>query len=108
MTTAASDEPANRTFDERLGEAIHQVLWRRRIKQTEFAEQVLGITQSALSSKLRGRRPFFAGELSLIASALDMEVAELLPRTEVQPPPTDPNPPGRSAPTRARTWDLRI
>lgn len=110
MTTdvgAATPQQNRRTFDEKLGDAIHQELWRRRIKQTEFAEQVLGITQSALSLKLRGQRPFFAGELSVIAAALGMDVSELVPPVEVIEPP-DPTPPGASAPTRTRTWDLRI
>ncbi|MGV0627168.1 helix-turn-helix domain-containing protein, partial [Mycolicibacter minnesotensis] len=108
MTTlvdAAADE--HRTFDERLGEAVHQALWRRRIKQTEFAPQVLGITQSALSSKLRGRRPFFAGEISLICAALGIAVDELLPKVEVNPPGDDDGG-GASAPSRTRTYDLRI
>lgn len=113
MTTDVSPEvPANqRTYDEQLGEAVHQVLWRRRIKQGDFAEQVLGITQSALSNKLRGKRPFFAGELSIIAAHLDMSVADLMPPIEIEPP--DPPPArgakgGTGAPTRTRTWDLRI
>ncbi|MCP3811815.1 helix-turn-helix domain-containing protein, partial [Mycobacteriaceae bacterium Msp059] len=81
MTTdvSAVAEYGERTYDERLGEAIHQELWRRRIKQTEFAQNVLGITQSALSSKLRGRRPFFAGEVSVIAKTLGVSVSELMP-----------------------------
>ena len=108
MTTdVGEDQASGPTFDQQLGDAIHQELWRRRIKQTDFAESVLGITQSALSSKLRGRRPFFAGELSVIAAALNIPVGDLLPEVHVDPPgPRDGGAAG--APTRARTWDLRI
>ena len=109
MTVDASAEPTNlQTFDERLGEAIHQVLWRRKIRQTEFARTVLGITQSAFSRKLRGERPFFAGELALIAAALDLPVVDLLPGVEVGPGDGSDDGGAAGAPTRARTWDLRI
>lgn len=108
MTTdVGGDSPTRRTFDEQLGQAIHEVLWRRKITQTVFAE-VLNISPSALSQKLSGRRPFFAGELSVIAASLGVPVADLLPAIEVDPP-RDPNPGSREgAPTRTRTWDLRI
>jgi transcriptional regulator with XRE-family HTH domain len=97
MTTAAGGAPRDRrTFDEELGEAVHQVLWRRRIKQTEFAGRVLGITQSALSAKLHGRRPFYAGEVSLIAHALDLPVAQLMPPQDETEPPPDPISPGET------------
>lgn len=108
MTVDASAEPtALQTFDERLGEAIHQVLWRRKIRQTEFARAALGITQSAFSRKLRGERPFFAGELALIAAALDLAVTDLMPSVAIGPDDGDDDG-GAGAPTRARTWDLRI
>ncbi|MDN4521409.1 helix-turn-helix transcriptional regulator [Mycolicibacterium austroafricanum] len=80
MTTAAGAPPIEPSFDEQLGEAIHQVLWRRRIKQTQFGAEVLGITQSALSNKLRGKRPFTAQELSSIADALQLDLNKLTPR----------------------------
>ena len=75
-----------RSFDEQLGEAIHQVMWRRRITQTEFARQVLGITQSALSQKLRGKRPFYAGELVAIADALELDLNDITSRDKPRPP----------------------
>lgn len=99
-----ADEP---TFDERLGEAIHQELWRRRITQTQFAKQ-LGITQSALSQKTRGTRPFLAGELSLIAALLDVSVGDLMPAVTLRPDGGDDGGGGASAPSRTRTYDLRI
>jgi len=36
------------TTDEKVGEAVHQEMWRSRISQTKLAT-VLGISQSALS-----------------------------------------------------------
>lgn len=59
-------------------------MWRRRIKQTEFATNVLGITQSALSRKLRGDRPFTAAELTKIANALDIDLNELTARCKAE------------------------
>jgi len=102
---AAGAEP--RTFDERLGKEIHTQLWDRKIKQTEFAVRYLGISQSALSLKLRGERPFFAGELSVIAAALGVSVADLMPPVVLTPDGGNDNG-AAGAPTRARTWDLRI
>ena len=58
---------------------IHTQLWDRKIKQTEFAVRYRGISQAALSLKLRGERPFFAGELSVNAAALGVSVADLMP-----------------------------
>lgn len=108
MEVGVEAEPGQ-SFDERLGEAVHQVLWRRKIRQTEFAKSVLGITQSAFSKKLRGDRPFFAVELSMIAAALGMPVAELMPEFELMPDGGGDDEGGAAgAPTRARTWDLRI
>lgn len=75
------------SFDERLGEAIHQVMWRRKITQTDFAGRVLGITQSALSQKLRGKRPFLAVELVAVADELGLDLNQLPPRGG--PPPFD-------------------
>lgn len=74
-----------RSFDEQLGEAIHQVMWRRRITQTDLARQVLGITQSALSQKLRGKRPFYAGELVAIADALELDLNDITSRNKPGP-----------------------
>lgn len=83
MTThidAELDGSLDFTFDEKLGEVIHRILWRRGVSQTEFAENVLGITQSALSNKLRGKRPFMAAELAKIADALEVDLNTLTPR----------------------------
>lgn len=86
MTTTLDSVP-ERSFDEQLGEAIHQVMWRRKITQTEFADRVLGITQSALSQKLRGKRPFLAEELAAVADELGLDLNLLTPRRN--PPPFD-------------------
>ena len=111
ISVGSENEPleTRQSFDEQLGEAVHQVLWRRKIRQTEFAKGVLGITQSAFSRKLRGERPFFAVELSMIAAALGVSVTELMPEFEIRPDGGDDG--GQSAggaPSRTRTYDLRI
>lgn len=55
--------------DELIGERVHAVIWRRKMTQTEVAGWI-DLTQSALSNKLRGKRPFLARELRVLARRL--------------------------------------
>lgn len=66
------------TTDQAIGERVHAEMWRQRISQARLAE-LLGITQTAVSRKVRGDRPFFASELVIVAGALDVSVDALLP-----------------------------
>lgn len=77
------------TDDEQIGERVHQVMWRRKISQTDLAAK-LDIHQSALSNKLRGKRPFFAREIIAIAGELDVNPAYLLGHTN-NPHPGGPD-----------------
>lgn len=52
-------------------------LARRGLRQAWLAE-VIGVSQSVVSKRLRGVLPFTAPELLLIASALDISLGELL------------------------------
>jgi transcriptional regulator with XRE-family HTH domain len=62
--------------DAEIGERIHQLIWRERISQSAFAAR-LGISQSTMSKKLRGERPWFTGELVTAAAALGVTVGSL-------------------------------
>jgi transcriptional regulator with XRE-family HTH domain len=79
------------TADQLIGERIHHLMWRQRISQTRLAA-MLGMTQSALSKKVHGERPWFASELIAVAKVLNTQVSALLP-VEIDPdPPAIPLP----------------
>ena len=88
-----------------VGELVHQHMWRGKITQTQVA-QALGVGQPAIARKLRGERPFTIDELLSVADYLDLPVTELLPN-DGSPHQGGPDG-GESAPSRARTGDLRI
>lgn len=69
------------THSELLGREIKAWLVRRGLKQSDIAE-TLGIVQSGVSHRLRGRTPFTIDQLIQIAGLLDVTLGELLP-TEV-------------------------
>ncbi len=65
---------------EYTGARIHQLMWLRKIPQTRVAA-VVGINQTTLSRKLRGRVSITIEELMTIARFLDVEPGDLLPPT---------------------------
>lgn len=93
-----------------IGEKVHTLMWREGRKQNELAN-VLRVDQGSVSKRLRGKTDWTAIDLIATAHWLDVPVEDLLPEVV---PPDDDDPsavvaegPG-GAPTRARTWDLRI
>lgn len=50
------------SMDARIGERVHQLMWRNQVTQKAFGE-VLGLGQSGLSLKLRGKRSWSPDEL---------------------------------------------
>jgi transcriptional regulator with XRE-family HTH domain len=66
------------TADQLIGERIHYLMWRRRMTQGQLATR-LGLTQTGVSKKVHGERPWFARELLGVAEALDTQVSALLP-----------------------------
>jgi len=60
-----------------VGALIHQLLWRRGMRQTELAK-ALGVTQATVSRKLHGRQPLTVQELVQIAAVLGVDPGELL------------------------------
>ncbi|WP_029926311.1 helix-turn-helix domain-containing protein, partial [Nocardia otitidiscaviarum] len=76
-----SEEEQRRAHDEFIGERVHAVMWRLKMSQTDLAKK-LGITQTALSHKLRGKRPFYAREIGAISRALGVNPAYFYGFTE--------------------------
>lgn len=74
MTNTQPQESS--TPDAEIGERIHQLIWRERISQASFAAR-LGISQSTMSKKLRGERPWYTAELVAAAGALGVTVGSL-------------------------------
>lgn len=69
---------ANRTdADTLIGERIHQLMFRRRVTQTQLAAEML-LTQSALSKKLRGNSKWSVTDLIYAAQALDVGLMDLM------------------------------
>ncbi|OZE89945.1 hypothetical protein CH298_13250 [Rhodococcoides fascians] len=87
--TIEMDSIPERSVNELVGERVHQALWRRKITQTQFGPK-LGITQSALSKKMRGERAFGVDELLEISAFLDIPITDLLP-TRKDPHPDGPD-----------------
>jgi transcriptional regulator with XRE-family HTH domain len=68
-------------IDAAIGERVHTLMWRVKVPQTELAAE-LGIDQSALSRRLRGRTSWKATELLYIAERLNVTLESLLPSRE--------------------------
>jgi hypothetical protein len=68
MTNAAQlPEPAGRpNLDQVIGSNVHRLMWDAHESQSKLAPQ-WGMTQAALSLKLRGKRPWFAEEIDAAA-----------------------------------------
>ena len=94
-----------------IGERIHTLMWRQGRTQKELAA-ILHVDQGSVSNRLRGKTAWSAIEVSAVAAWLQTPITELLPEVEITNPDPEPwvagggDPDG--APTRARTWDLRI
>lgn len=86
MTTNGVD-PQSRSVDEQIGERVHMLMFRQRVRQGEIG-RLLGIDQSAVSKKLRGSRPWSAHDLQLIAERFGVTVGSLFGEE------TDPRPNG--------------
>lgn len=65
----------------RVGVNVRAEMARRGVSQTELAKQ-LGISQAAVSARLRGHTPFDVNELARIAVVLSVPAAELLDETK--------------------------
>ncbi|QBI97722.1 immunity repressor [Gordonia phage Dogfish] len=99
--------PTKRAANSIIGERVHTLMWRQRRTQKELGA-LLGVDQASISKRLKGDTNWSAFELAATAAWLGESVMALLPEIEVVGPNDDPDTPAGGAPTRARTWDLRI
>jgi transcriptional regulator with XRE-family HTH domain len=74
MTNPAQNP--NTALDAIIGENVHQLMWRARVSQTQLALS-LGMTQGALSRKVRGDRPWYADEIAGVAGYFHIDIAAL-------------------------------
>jgi len=74
-------------LDEQIGRRVHQVMWDRRMTQTAFAAHI-GMDQSSVAKRLRGKLGWGAVHLVQAATVLGTSVAYLVGETEDAPTPT--------------------
>lgn len=80
-------------LDAEIGRRVHQLMWDRKITQTEFG-QIIGMDQSSVAKRFRGKLGWSATQVKAAASALDCSVAYLYGETS-STAPIDPVGPGR-------------
>ena len=105
MTMIDHEDPKRRG-NALIGERIHTLMWRHSRTQTELAA-ILYVDQGSVSNRLRGKTAWSAMEIAAVAAWLSIPITDLLPEVEMTDP-LEPDDGGVGAPTRARTWDLRI
>lgn len=66
------------TSREAIGAEVRAGLARKGLTQKQLAA-VLGVTETTLSGRIRGRTPFDTDELALISDLIGVPIAELLP-----------------------------
>lgn len=64
-----------------VGATVRAELARAGKSQTDLAV-VLGVTQTAVSKRLRGVTPFDVNELAAVAAALDLDISVLIAGTD--------------------------
>lgn len=80
MTIANVNEPLRPT-EALMGERVHNLIWRAKITQTAFA-RTLGLSQTALSRKLRGDRAFTLDEILAVSRELRVSLDYLFGRSD--------------------------
>lgn len=76
MSNPATSAGASRNVDLTIGTNVHMLMWRRGETQAALAPY-LGINPAALSHKIRGRRPWFAGEIAAVARRYGVDEGDL-------------------------------
>lgn len=77
MTTASLPAPDRGSLASIVGGNVRALLAVRKVSQVQLAE-ILGVTQSAVSKRLRGVTPFDTNDLEAIATAFGVPPMELL------------------------------
>lgn len=88
MTMTATVPQVKRTANMIASERIVMLMWRSSVTQTKLAP-VLGMTQSTLSGKLKGKSAFTLDEILMIAEVFGVSLDYLFGKTE-DPRPVNP------------------
>ncbi len=89
-----------------IGERVHTLMWRTGRTQKQLAA-VLNVDQGSISNRLKGKTAWTVVDLLAAAAWLDVPVTDLMPEVELTPGDGDDGG-AAGAPSRARTYDLRI
>lgn len=90
MSTEASLSGPTENFDAVIGRRVHQLMWDRQITQTDFGRRI-GVDQSSLAKRLRGKRGWSTSEVKAAADELGVSVGYLFGETENVTPPNGPD-----------------
>lgn len=89
MTITAIATPDGPSVNVLIGARVHQLMWRAQVTQTALAP-ILGLGQTGLSQKLRGKRAFAHNEILYISDIFGVSLDYLYGKTE-DPRPVGPN-----------------
>lgn len=79
-----------------IGERVHTHMWRSGRTQKQLSA-LLGVTQGAVSNRLRGKTMWSASEILAVAAWIDVPVTDLMPEMEIVGP-NGPDDPGGAVP----------
>jgi transcriptional regulator with XRE-family HTH domain len=105
ITVTGTVDPKKRVTS-MIGERVHTLMWRAGRTQKQLAA-ILQVSQGSVSDRLRGKTEWSAIDIAVTAAWLGVRTEDLVPEVELSPDDGDDTP-AAGAPTRARTWDLRI
>lgn len=74
QTAESVPEPVN--YDVVIGRRVHQLMWDQQLTQVAFGERI-GVDQSSLAKRLRGKRGWSTTEVARAAQVLGVSVAYL-------------------------------
>ncbi|QDZ16712.1 helix-turn-helix transcriptional regulator [Humibacter ginsenosidimutans] len=80
--------PSRDSMDIVVGRNVHMLMWDRHMTQAQMGD-VLGLEQSALGRKLRGKRGWSLDEVAAAAEFFGVAFAELCTPRDLNPEPTD-------------------
>ncbi len=76
----------NCTMTSSIGRRVHILMWDRDIRNRDLA-RYLGVSESTLSKKIHGDRPWTVEEFAGIAAFFQVPIGDLMP--QIIPPPRD-------------------
>ena len=88
----ATEEPAPINLDAEIGRRAHRLMWDRHVTQVEFGK-IIGMDQSAVAKRFRGKLGWSATQVKTAADALETTVAYLYGEAD-SPHPDGPVGPG--------------